>query len=530
MGCGQSKIHLYPRKSKSKANGKKGGHGDSEAETDEEEGHIEDADNRERDRNEDSEENSNKESGETDEEVSVSLLRARNLSLLQSHSQQNFFRMLDKKIEEGPDYDSNSETEIALEEARLNALVQHWESASLTASMCSSASRSLQTTPVRQTPAKQLVQATPRALLTTTAIPPQVLNSEFLPHPGVPATSSQLVAGAGTLKLTPSKQITIPQMNSGMLHQISVMPQIPMSISAAAVVDSTASMNMANVNVNTSNALAIMQQTTQPPPNAQTTPQQYMLAIAAGSSPLLGKTGQVSPKRLADGRLLINSSPLTQQQQQQQQQQQMQQPPPTNPIHQQFMTATPPNLQTATTTPLNYVNGGRAAPQSAVNMQLAYYGQAMTMPPTPQQQALQQQYGDVITQQQQQQQQQYEQQQQQTPHGQTQTSSSLSSSTSSASSYYGDVVVQQQQQHNVQTSNTEYRFPPAISVQRLAPQVQRQIRETQELIKDSCPQLYTAGYGSPGPPPLRNQTAVNARNHPNNRRPNLETQFSQELS
>lgn len=27
MGCGQSKIHLYPRKSKSKANGKKGGHG-----------------------------------------------------------------------------------------------------------------------------------------------------------------------------------------------------------------------------------------------------------------------------------------------------------------------------------------------------------------------------------------------------------------------------------------------------------------------------------------------------------------------
>jgi len=28
MGCGQSKIHLYPRKSKSKANGKKGGHGE----------------------------------------------------------------------------------------------------------------------------------------------------------------------------------------------------------------------------------------------------------------------------------------------------------------------------------------------------------------------------------------------------------------------------------------------------------------------------------------------------------------------
>lgn len=96
-----------------------------------------------------------------------------------SSSQQNFFRMLDQKIDDvswlnvminqikwtnikynvvvvgmlkmqGPDYDSSSETEMALEEARLNALVQHWESASLTASsICSSASRSLQGTPVR---------------------------------------------------------------------------------------------------------------------------------------------------------------------------------------------------------------------------------------------------------------------------------------------------------------------------------------------------------------------------------------------
>ncbi|XP_023294486.1 ras-interacting protein RIP3 isoform X3 [Lucilia cuprina] len=503
MGCGQSKIHLYPRKSKSKANGKKGGHGDSEAETDEEEGHIEDAENRDRDRTEESEENSNKESGESDEEVSVSLLRARNLSLLQSH-QQNFFRMLDKKIEEGPDYDSNSETEIALEEARLNALVQHWESASLTASMCSSASRSLQTTPVRQTPAKQLTTAT-RALLPT-GLPPQVLNSEFLPHPGTPPTSSQLTAG-GTLKLTPSKQITIPQMNSGMLHQISVMPQIPLSINTE-----TSSPNMATVTANTSNALAIMQA-----PNAQTTPQ-YMLAIPTGSSPLLGKTGQVSPKRLVDGRLLINTtSPLCSTQQ-------MQPPPPTNPLQQQYITATPPNLQQQQqqTAPLNYVNGGRAPPpnQSAVGMQLAYYGQAATM-----QQSMQQ-YSDTITQQQQQQQQQQMQQQQQqyeqTPHSQSQTPSSSSSVGSAA--YYGDVM------HNAQAPNTEYRFPPAISVQRLAPQVQRQLRETQELIKDSCPQLYAAGYGSPGPPPLRNQAAVTARNHPNNRRPTLETQFSQELS
>lgn len=56
------------------------------------------------------------------------------------------------KKKQGPDYDSSSETEMALEEARLNALVHHWESVSLTASsLCSSTSRSLQGTPVRQT-------------------------------------------------------------------------------------------------------------------------------------------------------------------------------------------------------------------------------------------------------------------------------------------------------------------------------------------------------------------------------------------
>lgn len=69
----------------------------------------------------------------------------------------------------------------------------------------------------------------------------------------------------------------------------------------------------------------------------------------------------------------------------------------------------------------------------------------------------------------------------------------------------------------------EPRFPPAISVQRLTPQVQRQLRETQELIKDSCPQLYAAGYGSPGPPSRSQQRQPT-------RRTTLETQFSQELS
>lgn len=68
----------------------------------------------------------------------------------------------------------------------------------------------------------------------------------------------------------------------------------------------------------------------------------------------------------------------------------------------------------------------------------------------------------------------------------------------------------------------QQRFPPAISVQRLAPQVQRQLRETQELIMESCPQRYVAGYGSPGPP-VRSQQRPQRRN-------TLDTQFSQELS
>uniref|UniRef100_A0A182S608 Uncharacterized protein n=1 Tax=Anopheles maculatus TaxID=74869 RepID=A0A182S608_9DIPT len=82
------------------------------------------------------------------------------------------------------------------------------------------------------------------------------------------------------------------------------------------------------------------------------------------------------------------------------------------------------------------------------------------------------------------------------------------------------------------SSASEPRFPPAIAVQRLAPQVQRQLRETQELIKDSCVQLYGSAYGTgPGPPTAVLPTgtgSVLAR--ATARRPTLETQYSQELS
>lgn len=82
-------------------------------------------------------------------------------------------------------------------------------------------------------------------------------------------------------------------------------------------------------------------------------------------------------------------------------------------------------------------------------------------------------------------------------------------------------------------------FPPAISVQRLAPQVQRQLRETQELIKDSCQQMYTSAYGNiattgqgivsrsqPQPPPgSHSLQPLNVR-----QQSNVKTEYSSELS
>uniref|UniRef100_A0A336KAP1 CSON006518 protein n=1 Tax=Culicoides sonorensis TaxID=179676 RepID=A0A336KAP1_CULSO len=161
MGCGQSKIHLYPRKNKSKANGKKNGHNDDN-EGDEDEGqntddHRKEITCNEKDKINDDDQLTNNPNDATNGEITIPILR--NGPLLQSQeissSQQNFFRMLDEKIEQGPDYDSASETEIALEEARLNSLIQHWESASITASICSSTSRSLQGTPIRQVSLRQ---------------------------------------------------------------------------------------------------------------------------------------------------------------------------------------------------------------------------------------------------------------------------------------------------------------------------------------------------------------------------------------
>ncbi|KAF5272907.1 hypothetical protein FQA39_LY07673 [Lamprigera yunnana] len=60
-----------------------------------------------------------------------------------SSSQQNFFQMLDEKIENGPDYDDACEEERAAEAARLRLLMKNWETAS-------AGSRSLPSTPIRK--------------------------------------------------------------------------------------------------------------------------------------------------------------------------------------------------------------------------------------------------------------------------------------------------------------------------------------------------------------------------------------------
>uniref|UniRef100_A0A6P7F7E5 YLP motif-containing protein 1 n=1 Tax=Diabrotica virgifera virgifera TaxID=50390 RepID=A0A6P7F7E5_DIAVI len=62
-----------------------------------------------------------------------------------STSQQDFFKMLDDKIQNGPDYNSESESERAQETARLKALLKDWETAS-------AGSRSLPATPKKRPP------------------------------------------------------------------------------------------------------------------------------------------------------------------------------------------------------------------------------------------------------------------------------------------------------------------------------------------------------------------------------------------
>ncbi|XP_068628802.1 uncharacterized protein tow [Battus philenor] len=138
MGCGQSKINLYPRRNKNggKGNGaKKSGAADKEA--DEEEGSAAAAP-----------------ADETEEETEPSQnilpLSAHPPTIEVSASQQDFFKMLDEKIEKGKDYDSSSETEVRLEQERRRILIEKWRSAS-------QSTQSSQTQPSPPTPARRRI-------------------------------------------------------------------------------------------------------------------------------------------------------------------------------------------------------------------------------------------------------------------------------------------------------------------------------------------------------------------------------------
>ncbi|XP_066992670.1 uncharacterized protein tow [Anabrus simplex] len=115
MGCGQSKIgNIYPRKSKNKRSNKRSGvEADSEEDNDDADGatQTDDVDSASREK----------------QPVSTGPLL---VQTEMSTSQMDFFKMLDEKIESGPDYDSANEEEMALERARLCALLRDWDAAS----------------------------------------------------------------------------------------------------------------------------------------------------------------------------------------------------------------------------------------------------------------------------------------------------------------------------------------------------------------------------------------------------------------
>ncbi|CAH1374534.1 uncharacterized protein [Tenebrio molitor] len=132
MGCGHSKINIYPRKSRNKTNSKKSATPEK-AESEEEDGVENELEN-----------NENIEDCDSRKTIKVKPFGGPLLAQTEiSSSQQDFFKMLDEKIQNGPDYNSESETEKAAEAARLSALLKDWETAS-------AGSRSLPTTPKRR--------------------------------------------------------------------------------------------------------------------------------------------------------------------------------------------------------------------------------------------------------------------------------------------------------------------------------------------------------------------------------------------
>ncbi|CAG9857051.1 unnamed protein product [Phyllotreta striolata] len=165
MGCGHSKINIYPRKSRSKTNSKKSVTAEK-AESEEEEG-VEP-------------EPENPEDSEDCDKKTIKFKPFGGPLLAQaeiSTSQQDFFKMLDDKIQNGPDYDSEGELERAEETARLRALLRDWETAS-------AGSRSLPATPKRRPAwrgdgAVRSADPPPDRRVYVSQIPPSVIHQSY---------------------------------------------------------------------------------------------------------------------------------------------------------------------------------------------------------------------------------------------------------------------------------------------------------------------------------------------------------------
>ncbi|KAK5650443.1 hypothetical protein RI129_001472 [Pyrocoelia pectoralis] len=133
MGCGHSKINIYPKKYKNRNSPKKTATVNTSEPAEQESAENE------------SELNEKLEDCDPRKTIKVKPFGGPLLAQVEiSTSQQNFFKMLDEKIENGPDYDAACEEERVAEASRLRSLLKNWETAS-------AGSRSLPSTPIRKT-------------------------------------------------------------------------------------------------------------------------------------------------------------------------------------------------------------------------------------------------------------------------------------------------------------------------------------------------------------------------------------------
>ncbi|XP_014291480.3 uncharacterized protein tow [Halyomorpha halys] len=124
MGCGQSHIAvIYPRKSKAKSSGS----GAASEESDEEgQGGGEAATNPV------AEESPPTSEHEEDARLRIQISSSPLLAQAElSSSQSDFFKMLDEKINNGPDYDPSCEYEFAMDQTQLCRFLQEWQAAKL---------------------------------------------------------------------------------------------------------------------------------------------------------------------------------------------------------------------------------------------------------------------------------------------------------------------------------------------------------------------------------------------------------------